>query len=158
MKAYTVCREDGSIIGIMDFEEKPPFSTEKLYQGGFLTPKLNFENDEFYEGATELELTDYRNFLENAEDESIILQLIEDGNELYKRHKERLRRRVLKGNMTLADSKAVRKLLREAHSYLRNGDYDIALDLSTLIVGQPNKIQAEVTWLIEKINLNLLAK
>jgi len=96
--------------------------------------------------------------IEDAEDQRIIAQLIEDGNALCHKHKERLRRRVLKGNMTLAESKTVRKLLREAHSYLRTGDFDIALDLATLIIGQPNKIQAEVTWLIEKINLNVLAK
>lgn len=56
MKQYTLCREDGSIIGIMDFETQPQFSTEKLYQGGFLSPKLNFETDEFYEGATDEEI------------------------------------------------------------------------------------------------------
>lgn len=58
MKAYTVCREDGSIIGIMDFETQPPFSTEKLLTDNFIKPKLNFETNEFYEGATEEEIAE----------------------------------------------------------------------------------------------------
>lgn len=127
-------------------------------QIGILKPYYNFETQSFYETALDSEITANQNALENTEDENIVLQLITDGNELYKRHKERLRRRVFKGNMTLAESKTVRKLLREAHSYLRSGDFDIALDLATLIVGQPNKIQNEIMWLIEKINLNTTAK
>jgi len=58
MKQYTVCREDGSIIGIMDFEKKPPFSTEKMCTESFIKAKLNFETDEFYEGATQEELAE----------------------------------------------------------------------------------------------------
>jgi len=58
MKLYTYCKENGDIIGLLEFEEQPPFSTEKLYTGNFLKPKLNFETEEFYEGATQEEIAE----------------------------------------------------------------------------------------------------
>jgi len=55
-KLYTYCKEDGTVIGVSEFETQPPFSTEKMCAESFLKPKLNFETDEFYEGATEEEI------------------------------------------------------------------------------------------------------
>jgi len=55
-KIYTYCKEDGTVLGVSEFEEKPPFSTEKLLTENFINPKLNFETDEFYEGATQEEI------------------------------------------------------------------------------------------------------
>ncbi len=56
MKTYTYCHENGDVIGVLDFETKPHFSTEKMCTESFLRPKLNFETDEFYEGATAEEI------------------------------------------------------------------------------------------------------
>lgn len=55
---YTYCKESGEIIGLLEFDEKPLYSTTKLYNGSYLKPMLNFETDEFYEGATTQELAD----------------------------------------------------------------------------------------------------
>lgn len=53
---YTYCNADGEIIGLLDFEQQPQYSTTKFYTGSFVKPKLNFETDEFYEGATAEEI------------------------------------------------------------------------------------------------------
>lgn len=56
---YTYCDAEGNIIGLLEFENKPQYSTSKIYNGNYLKPKLNFETDEFYEGATAQELLDF---------------------------------------------------------------------------------------------------
>jgi hypothetical protein len=53
---YTYCKNTGEIIGLLEFEQQPQFSTTKLYDGNFIKPMLNFATDEFYEGATAEEI------------------------------------------------------------------------------------------------------
>jgi len=125
----------------------------ELLTTSLIVPYFNQTTRVFYEGATTEEIT----IAETTQDELFTIQQELDGIALYHRHKERLRRRVLKGNMTLAESKTTRKVLRETHLYLKSGDFDIALDLASAITGQTAKVTAEITWLIGKMN-NTLAK
>jgi len=149
---YHQIDNNGFYLGVSKItNEGMEFYTEVPIVGNFI--KFKIENGIWIEGATTEEIT----IAETTQDELFTIQQELDGIALYHRHKERLRRRVLKGNMTLAESKTTRKVLRETHLYLKSGDFDIALDLATAITGQIAKVTTEITWLIGKIN-NTLAK
>jgi len=152
MKNYTICKDNGDIIGVLAFEVQPPFSTEKMYQGGFAKPKLNFVTDEFYESATASEITAYQNAKEDAEDLAEHLLLEEKGAELIYRTKKRLIRRRKKGLITANQAKKVREILNPIFQFLKTGDLDIALDKTNLLAVDLNaNVQGELTWFKERL-------
>lgn len=53
---YTYCKENGEVIGITDSEIAPEYSTTLIYNGNFVKPYFDFEENVFYEGATEQEI------------------------------------------------------------------------------------------------------
>lgn len=55
---YTYCKENGEVIGITDSEIAPEYSTTLIYNGNFVKPYFDFEENIFYEGASEQELSD----------------------------------------------------------------------------------------------------
>jgi len=152
MKTYTYCKSTGEIIGIGEFEIKPLFSTEKMYLGGLIKPKLNFELDIFYESATQTEIDSHNLLKEEAED-LIDLELLENkGVELYHRTKKRLIRRRKKGLITANQAKKVREILNPIFQFLKTGDLDIALDKTNLLAVDLNaNVQGELTWFKEKL-------
>jgi len=152
MKDYTICKENGDIIGVLAFEVQPPFSSEKMYQGGFVHPKLNFVTDVFYESATASEVTAYQNAKEDAEDLAEHLLLEEKGAELIYRTKKRLIRRFKKGLITKPQAKKVREILNPIFQFLKTGDLDIANDKAILLPIETNSnIQGELTWFKERL-------
>jgi hypothetical protein len=53
---YTYCKENGEVIGITDSEIAPEYSTTLIYNGNFVKPYFDFEENVFYERATEQEI------------------------------------------------------------------------------------------------------
>jgi hypothetical protein len=143
-------------VTVAKFEEtETEVAIDELRTEHFANPFFNQTTRVFYEGGTIEEVMAWQDRKEAQEDSQRVKKLDLDSNQLYLKHKERINRRVIKGALTADQSKNIRKLLREAHLYLKTGDFDLALDVLNEIPTQTNKIQSEIDWLKDRINDNI---
>lgn len=133
----------GTLVSEWDFIDTP-------YTGDFIEPIWNGEAYE--EDASTETINKYQSHNEKIEDSNERIDIEEIASDLYRKYRERLIRKVKKGDITKNQSKTIRLKLQPVFISIILGDMDIAVDMINALSPTSNKkISAEIEFIKNRL-------